>query len=514
MAFDPSVIGGIGEAATGPVAAAPMRALQLSDLTQQGQMQSMAIKDKQNEQADLSYAKDYIGKNKLDLSNPDDQAKVVSAMASRNPKLAMSMQRDFAESSKEQIQLKEADLQYHAARLDTMAMPAEHIVETMEGMAKQGKSAQEIQAYGTNAATELLKTLQGKSVGARPVLTKEDTQEALKMLQGPDIYQALKGFVGQSQKARQQYKDYTDNLNKQSEIQHRDDQAKHNEVVEKQRDKALDLQERKFDAAQKASKESSQPVDQSTAAQAATGMPLNQIVPGYGKAAAAERKAARSGAIDQIKKDMGIDDIAAGKELAKRTIEFASGKTSVSALTKMEGFTRSALAQLDFNVKKASEFMDKVPEQTDLSPVLNSIIKKEQTWTGNPNMAPLFMYMNAVSIETARLQSGGQASTAQLHQGAAEEAKKWLDAGAITPASWKKLAPEIVSEGQNRLKNFQDAKEAMMPGQETPAPDSKASSAAPPPSGAKESGAGPTITGPGGKRMKLSADKKSWVPLG
>lgn len=501
MAFDPSVIGGIGEAATGPVSQAPMRALQLSDLTQQGQMQQLAIKDKKDEQADLEYAKAYIGKNKLNLSDPDDQARMVSAMASRSPKMAMSMQRDFAESDMSQVKLKEADLAYHAARMDTISLPAEHIVETMEDMAKQGKGAQEIQAYGVNAATELLKNLQGKSIGARPVLTKEDTTRALEMLQKPDIYQSLKGFVGESQKAREAYSQYTKNLHEQATTEAAGEKVEtvmkggkpHRVMFDAKGNVKKDLGEAPPSAAMinlQAGKDAGKP-DASVAAQIATGMPINQIIPGYGNSARAERKAGRLGAIKQIMAETGLDEAGAGKELAKRSIEFSAGKTSVTALNKMEGFTRSALKQLDFNVDKANEFMDKVSAQTDLSPVLNAIINKQQAWTGNPNMAPLFMYMNAVAIETARLQSGGQASTAQLHQGAAEETKKWLEAGAITPASWKKLAPEIKAEGENRLKNFQDAKEAMMPGgEETPDPASQTPVPASP-SGAAGAGSGP-----------------------
>jgi hypothetical protein len=218
MAFDPSVIGSIGERATAPVSEAPFKALQLSDLTQQSQSNQMTLNAQKQEQADLGYAKSYIDQNKLDISNPDDQAKLVAEVATRNPKMAMAMQRDFAQNDEAQVKLREEDLKYHAARMDTMALPAEHIVETMEDMARQGKGAQEIQAYGQKAGTELLSTLSKQSIGARPILTAEDKQEALKMLQG-DVYQSLKSFVAKSKEAREAYSQYTKNQHEQAQTE-------------------------------------------------------------------------------------------------------------------------------------------------------------------------------------------------------------------------------------------------------------------------------------------------------
>ena len=240
-----------------------------------------------------------------------------------------------------------------------------------------------------------------------------------------------------------------------------------NQATERaQRQQQIGIEQQRLDLAKKAAAEAGDAtVDPGTVGMLLTGAPLNQVIPGFGKAAAQERKAARNAAVKAIQDaDPTISAVQAGQELARRQVEYIGGKASVQQLDKMLGASEAAVAQLAFNVKKSTEFMDKVSAQTDLSPVLNAIINKEETWTGNPNMAPLFFYMTGVAQEAARIQSGGQASIAQLHQGASEQAQQWLNAGAITPASWKTLSPEILAEGKNRIETFKDAAKAMVPG--------------------------------------------------
>ena len=189
---------------------------------------------------------------------------------------------------------------------------------------------------------------------------------------------------------------------------------------------------------------------------AKTGMPLNQIVPGYGKEAAAARAKLRDEAIKGLKADHPeLSDEEAGKQLAKLTIEYQSGKQSNAQLTKTLGSLRPALDQLKFNADKVDEEMAKLGS-TDLSPVINAIMRKEEQWTGEPAMAGLFYFMNAAAMESARIQSGGTASVAQLHEGAAAEARKFANTD-MTPASWKEVKAGMLAEGDNRLKNYEDA---------------------------------------------------------
>src|SRR6185312_13554788 len=99
----------------------------------------------------------------------------------------------------------------------------------------------------------------------------------------------------------------------------------------------------------------------SAGAQIATGMPVSQVIPGFGNKFADSRNKARAEAINQIKaQNPGMDDRAAGEELANRNIDFVAGKRSVGQLNTMLGATRQAVDQLDFNVKKTTASMDKL----------------------------------------------------------------------------------------------------------------------------------------------------------
>jgi len=203
--------------------------------------------------------------------------------------------------------------------------------------------------------------------------------------------------------------------------------------------------------------------------QAATGEPLNQIASGYGKEAARVKMIARGEAIKQISEETGMDPKAAGTELARRQAMYQADKASVTQLDKMYGATKQAVGQLDFNLKQAKIDMAKLPS-TDLTPVLNAIARGEEKWSGAPAYSQLFFHISAAANEAARLQSGGQASAAQLHEGAAEEARKWMNMN-MTPASFDAVSDSIMGEGKARLETFQDAMKSQEPGRpDEPAP--------------------------------------------
>ena len=199
-----------------------------------------------------------------------------------------------------------------------------------------------------------------------------------------------------------------------------------------------------------------QGVDPSTYSQAATGEPLTQIAPGYGAAVARKREQIRQGAIQTImNENPGMSPGQAGVELANRNISFVAAKSSETQLVKMVGATKQAIDQLDFNVDQATKEMAKLPS-ADIAPVVNAIVRGEQKWTGDPAYSGLFFYMQASAMESARILSGGQASVAQLREGAREEAQKWANVN-MTPAMWGEVSTAMKAEGQERLKTYQDA---------------------------------------------------------
>jgi len=199
------------------------------------------------------------------------------------------------------------------------------------------------------------------------------------------------------------------------------------------------------------------------AAQAATGMPLNQIIPGYGARAVTARQEAREAAIEQIRAETpNMTYAEAGRELAKRSVEFQMGKTSATQLNTMLGATRQAVKQLDFNIDKAQEELKKLPS-SDLSPLFNALARNVEYWTGDPAYSSAYFYMKAVSNESARILGGGQASRAQLAEGARKDAEAWASLG-MTPAMFGSVAKAMHDEGIARVKTFEDAIEAQTPG--------------------------------------------------
>jgi hypothetical protein len=191
----------------------------------------------------------------------------------------------------------------------------------------------------------------------------------------------------------------------------------------------------------------------SIAAQVASGQPINQIVSGYDRKA---KEQAREAGIKKIMQDTGMSAEQAGLELANRSISYQSGKKSEAQLTTMKGATKQAVDQLKYNIDQVQDDFKKIGS-SDISPVINAIARGEEKWTGDPAYSSLFYHMHATAAESARILSGGQASVAQLHQGTMEEASKWANIN-MTPKSFNEgVGPAMVSEGEARLKTYEDA---------------------------------------------------------
>lgn len=233
----------------------------------------------------------------------------------------------------------------------------------------------------------------------------------------------------------------------------------------------------------------------------ATGMPIAQAVPGWGKQATDERSAAQEAAVKQIaaENNMSMED--AGKELANRQIDYVAGRRSVTQLNTMLGATRQAVGQLDYNIKQAKSEMKKLGS-TDLSPLLNAIARGEEKWTGNPAYSSLFYFLHATAVESARMLSGGQASIAQLHQGAMEAAQEWVNIN-MTPASFDSVAQSMLGEGENRIQTYQQAIERQRIGGGTSPP----AQATGPDAGTTRTYKGKTYKFTGGDPR----DQKNWV---
>jgi len=136
--------------------------------------------------------------------------------------------------------------------------------------------------------------------------------------------------------------------------------------------------------------------------QHASGMPLMQIAPGYSRNMGDRRDLIRQEAIRQIKaQNPGMDDIQAGEELANRGVALKASQASVTQLEKMKGATDQAVMQLDFNVDKVTQAIDKLSktlggeDNINLSPLFTAMACAVRKWTGDPAYSELYYFMFA-----------------------------------------------------------------------------------------------------------------------
>lgn len=416
-----------------------------------------------------------MGEAFLTLSKQPDYSAKLLAQAQDSPTLTRSLQ-TIGPSATLHLMGQEAFNKTVNAEIDARRLPiVQQHVRTLLAAAPHLDPAVAAdikkRGYATHGDIVALNDLAAKDL---PGAAMKPTDLAILNQHAEGVYAGVTGTLGPAgaQKALlgQIEKNQPTSFMREAEALHGKDTPEYFGAIRKHLDRMDSPTAVMLQAGQKSTPESRA----ATAGMVAQGMPLSQAVPGYGAASTQERRDARDDAIKLIQKqhpEMGIEQ--AGAELANRSIDFVAGKRSVTQLNTMLGATRQAVDQLDFNVKKVTEQMDKLPS-SDLSPVINAIARGASKWSGDPAYSSLFYYMHAAGMESARILQGGQASIAQLHQGAADEAKKWADANFTTPKAWKEgVAPAMQQEGAERIKTYERAIAKQRPGGGTEAPQTK-----------------------------------------
>jgi hypothetical protein len=196
---------------------------------------------------------------------------------------------------------------------------------------------------------------------------------------------------------------------------------------------------------------------QSYGAMVKSGMPLTQVVPGWGPASRQKQQQTQMEAIRQLKEENpGMTDVQAGQALADANIDFAAGKKSVGQLTTQYNANTVFVKQLEFNVQKATEILKTIPS-SDLSPIFNAMARGEQKWTGDPQYKALYYYIYGASMEAQKLIQGGAASVAALHAGVAEDAKRFANENDTPRSLMEGVFPAMIAEGKNRLQIYEGA---------------------------------------------------------
>lgn len=193
-------------------------------------------------------------------------------------------------------------------------------------------------------------------------------------------------------------------------------------------------------------------------AQRVSGEPINEIVPGWsGQGVAGQLKLrVNAGAIQKIMADHpGWNPAQAGEYLANQQSAYLGSRNSTKQLMTFRGATIAAVKQLDYNLDQASQILTQLGGNA--TPVLNAIARGEEKWTGDPKYSQLFVAMSAATQEAARIMSGGQASISQLHEGARDEAKQWMNINWTTPQQFEAIKQFLKGEAQNRIGNWDSA---------------------------------------------------------
>jgi hypothetical protein len=192
--------------------------------------------------------------------------------------------------------------------------------------------------------------------------------------------------------------------------------------------------------------------------QVKSGQPETEVVPGFsGSGVVGQlRQRIKTDAVKGIMEDHpGMTAEQAGVYLANQRNAYLGSRSSDRQLMTQRGAIYAATQQLDYQLTNAEKVMNQIGGNS--TPVLNAIVRGEERWTGDPKYSELFLYMTAATTEAARIMSGGTASAAQLHEGAREEAKHWLDANWTTPQQFASIKKALQGEASNRIENFTGA---------------------------------------------------------
>jgi hypothetical protein len=186
----------------------------------------------------------------------------------------------------------------------------------------------------------------------------------------------------------------------------------------------------------------------SIGAQAATGEPLTQVVPGWGKGAVAVRNQARKDAIKLIMKDEGVSAEDAGRELAQRTVDFGAGKTAIGQITKDLAAIRPYKDMLDKNADILVGLAEKI-DKSDSTLVNRPINWLAMNVASDPNVGEFMAQMRIFQTEAARVLNNPRL-VGQLTDSARHELEEVVN-GNMPLGMTKQIVNRLKSDGDNRV---------------------------------------------------------------
>lgn len=226
---------------------------------------------------------------------------------------------------------------------------------------------------------------------------------------------------------------------------------RHNKVGEKQRGQEIGLEgarfgleKQKFAASQSPSGGGSKNQSDADAAMVLQGAPRTAVVGGMGKESTARWQAAKAAAVDTLMKEKGMTAAQAGAYIANQELEYKARGGALNAIEKRASGIEYTTEQIKNNIDTMNSVLDKVSAKGGAK-ILNQPLNKLREQFSDEDRGVLDLVTQQVATEYERQLQGGQLSVAQLHTGAAEDAKRLLNQD-MTPSEIRAKLPIMMKE--------------------------------------------------------------------
>lgn len=195
----------------------------------------------------------------------------------------------------------------------------------------------------------------------------------------------------------------------------------------------------------------------------ASGQPPRDIV-GY---TAKAKEYAFSAGIDYFVKYKGLTPAEAGVELGRVQQEYKATTSTLTAVEKRAVGIEGGIREIKNDIKTLDDNLNRVAAKGGAK-ILNVPLNKLREQLSSEEYSQLNLMTTQVATKYERLLNGGILSVAQLHTGAAEDAKKLLN-GDMTPSQIRAIIPIMQTEMDNSLKAQKETKaELVRPGGSKP----------------------------------------------
>lgn len=484
MALDSSVLASIGDRGTLPAAEAPMKAMQLADLVNRQQLSKIQLQEEQEEQQTYGKLKGLIDTEKLDMSKPDDQNRLVAEASRLSPKLGMKLQREMTANQAGQAQLTQALIDLTKERMTILSDAATPFADTARKLAMGDPahgiaplSDQEIDAKLLPQMTQVMKKLKDvKLANGEALLSPELQQEAAQLLSG-NVRKGLETFVMQHQEAMTKLDDIDKRRRMAAKEEGENRETKeimkggkpHQVLIEKSTGREIkDLGEAPPSAAvanQQAM--SNAPVD---VRQLGAWMDQNGVaLAGAGRTPAQRNQRLKDIIDDPKNKGKTVEEI--GKGIVTGTLGYQAEKKETQTAAAIEGRINYAVNEIQRMAPYVEELSAKVPRGSFVP--WNKLSQMSEAQLSDPNLAAFKMAMTTLSNAYDVLAARGGTDMAKR-----EENRKNFDT-ANSPEALKAVLGVMVQEASIAHGAAEAATHpGTTPPADTPAPPSTGESAA------------------------------------